>query len=37
MALGDGARKLPIAAALGRAVGKDHGDQVVVHLRGRRN
>ncbi len=32
MALGDGTHKLPVAAAVRRAVGKGDGDDVEVHL-----
>jgi hypothetical protein len=32
MALGDGNHKLPVKAAVRRSIGKDEGENVVVHL-----
>lgn len=37
MALGDGTHKLPVTAAVRKAIRKSDGDQVTVHLTARRN
>ena len=37
MALGDGTHKLPVTAAVRRAIKKSDGDQVTVHLSARRS
>lgn len=37
MALGDGRHKLPVKASVRRAIGKDVGDEVTVHVTRRLN
>lgn len=37
MALGDGTHKLPVSAAVRTRIGRSDGDEVTVHLTGRRS